>query len=60
MGTNVRFGNGNADFKSFFEINKLNYKGNLIFQSSRSKNGRHKYELLKNINFIKKFLYLNE
>ena len=56
-GGNVRFGTGNADFKNFFyNIKKIDYKGNFIFQSSRSFSNRHISEMRKNISFIKKFI----
>ena len=56
-GGNVRFGRGNADFKNFFSnIKKINYKGNFIFQSSRSYSNKHISEMRKNISFMKKFI----
>ena len=56
-GKTVRLGDGDFDFKSFFNyIKRINYKGNLILQTARSKNNNHLYELKKNRSFIGKFL----
>ena len=53
----MRLGDGDFDFKSFFNyIKRINYKGNLILQTARSKNNNHLYELKKNRSFIGKFL----
>ena len=57
-GKTVRLGEGDFDFKSFFNyIKKINYKGNLILQTARSKNNNHLYELKKNKSFVDKFLW---
>ena len=41
-GNTVALGKGNADFnKFFFELSKINYKGNLILQTARSKSNNH-------------------
>lgn len=53
-GTTVRLGLGNANFKKVFKnIIDSDYKGNLILQTARSKNGDHFKELEINLNFIK-------
>ena len=54
-----RLGRGDFDFKRFFNfILKSEYKGNFIFQTARSKSGKHLKEILVNksyiINLIKK------
>ena len=47
-GTTVPLGEGNADFsKVFYLLNEVNYKGNLIMQTARSKEGKHE-EVLAN------------
>ena len=56
-GYTVKFGNGAADFVNLFKyLKKINYKGNFILQSARSKNNNDIKELQENILFIKKFL----
>ena len=56
-GYTVKFGNGAADFVNLFKyLKKINYKGNFILQSARSKNNNDIKELQENIFFIKKFL----
>ena len=53
-GSTVRLGNGNTNFdKVFRNIFKLEYKGNLILQTARSKIDEHYNELEINLNFIK-------
>ena len=57
-GGTVRLGEGNADFPKITKILKnMNFKGNFILQTARSKTNKHYEELEKNINFIKKFIY---
>jgi len=42
QGTTVPLGEGDTDFKRFFEqLIKLNYKGNLIFQTARAEDDNH-------------------
>jgi len=54
-GKTLRLGRGDFNFRNFFNyIKKINYKGNLILQTARSKNNLK--EIKRNINFIKKFL----
>ncbi len=56
-GKTVRLGDGNCDFKKFFNlIKKKKYNGNLILQTARAKNNRHLEELKKNITYIQKFI----
>jgi len=56
-GYTVKFGNGAGDFVNLFKwLKEINYKGNLILQSARSKNNNDVKELQDNISFIKKFL----
>jgi len=56
-GYTVKFGNGAGDFVNLFKcLKEINYKGNLILQSARSKNNSDVKELQDNISFIKKFL----
>ena len=46
-GSTVPLGEGNADFeKVFYELKKINYKGNLILQTARAKKGKHLEKLL--------------
>ena len=53
-GSTVRLGFGNTNFtKVFKNIKKINYKGNLILQTARSKNGEHLKELKINLDFVK-------
>ena len=56
-GPTVRLGEGEVNFDQFFrKIKKINYKGNFILQTARSKNNKHLYEIKRNLNFIKKFI----
>ena len=56
FGTTVRLGDGNADFKKLFKnLKKINYKGNLILQTARSKSNKHIEEININLSYIKKF-----
>ena len=53
-GSTVRLGLGNTNFNKVLKnINKINYQGNLILQTARSKNGEHFKELEINLNFVK-------
>ena len=53
-GSTVRLGVGNTSFKKVFKnIKKINFKGNLILQTARSKNGEHFKELKINLDFVK-------
>ena len=53
-GSTVRLGLGDANFSKVFKnISKFNYKGNLILQTARSKDGEHFKELEMNLAFIK-------
>ena len=46
-GATVPLGEGNADFeKVFYELKKINYKGNLILQTARASKGKHLEKLL--------------
>ena len=54
FGKTVRLGKGDTDFKKVFKnINKINYEGNLILQTARSKENKHSEELEINLSFIK-------
>jgi L-ribulose-5-phosphate 3-epimerase len=54
-GKTIRLGKGDFCFKTFFNyIKKINYKGNFILQTARSKDNLK--EIKKNINFVKKFI----
>lgn len=53
----VNLGNGDFLFYDFFLfLNKINYKGNLILQTARSKNNEHLDILLKNKIFIENII----
>ena len=53
FGKTVRLGDGNANFKQVFKnLKKINYKGNIIFQTARSKVNKHLDEIKMNIKFI--------
>ena len=56
FGTTVRLGEGDTNFKKFGNINKLNYEGNLILQTARSKNNKHYEELEINLAFVKNYI----
>ncbi len=46
-GTTVPLGEGNADFERvFYELKRINYKGNLILQTARARKGKHVEKLL--------------
>lgn len=52
-GPSVSLGNGNWDYRSFFNIlKKIKYNNNLILQTARAKNGNH----VEEINYSKKFI----
>ena len=56
-GKTIKLGEGDFDFNLFLKIIKMiNYKGNFVLQTARSKSGRHINELNKNLNFIKNFI----
>jgi len=53
----VDLGNGNWNYKLFFKkIKNISYKGNFILQTARCQNNKHIVKILKNLNFIKKYL----
>ena len=55
FGNTVRLGEGNANFKQLFmNLKKINYKGNLILQTARSKINKHLEEIKINLNYLKK------
>ncbi len=55
FGNTVRLGNGNANFNKLFKnLRKINYKGNLILQTARSKINKHLEEIKINLDYIKK------
>jgi hexulose-6-phosphate isomerase len=57
FGNTVDLGGGNWNYKLFFEkLKKISYKGNLILQTARSKDNKHVEKVIKNLNFIKKYL----
>ena len=52
-GKTVRLGKGNADFKKLFKkLKKINYKGNLILQTARSKNNKDIDEIKINLRYL--------
>lgn len=52
-GTTVRLGEGNAEFEKVFRaLNEINYSGNFILQTARSKNNEHFKELEINLKFL--------
>ena len=54
-GNTVRLGCGNANFKQLYKnLKKMNYHGNLILQTARSKLDKHFEEIKINLDFIKK------
>lgn len=54
-GKTIKLGNGEVDFSKLFKLlKKIDYKGNLIFQTARSKIGKHKKEIVDNLNYLKK------
>ena len=54
-GNTVRLGNGNANFHKLFKnLKKMNYRGNLILQTARSKIENHLEEIKINLEYIKK------
>ena len=60
-GSTVRLGLGNADFPEFYkQVRKINYKGNLIMQTARSKINQDKKEILINMLFLKKNKIINK
>ena len=53
-GNTIKLGYGDFNFKLFFKnIKNINYKGNFILQTARSKNGKHMSELESNLKFLK-------
>lgn len=53
-GPTVRLGLGDTNFSKVFKnIKKFNFKGNLILQTARSKDGEHVKELEMNLAFVK-------
>jgi L-ribulose-5-phosphate 3-epimerase len=54
-GHTVPLGLGNADFKAIVEqLQKANFYGNFIMQTARARDGEHKAELMRNIEFFKR------
>lgn len=57
FGNTVDLGIGNWNYKLFFKkIKKISYKGNFILQTARCKENKHVEKILKNLNFVKKYL----
>ncbi len=55
FGNTVRLGFGNTNFNKLFKnLKKINYKGNLILQTARSKINKHLEEIKINLEYIKK------
>ncbi len=53
-GKTVRLGNGNANLKKLFQnLESINYKGNLILQTARSKKNKDIEEIEINLRYIK-------
>ena len=56
-GQTVKFGKGSGEFVALFKyLKKINYKGNLILQSARSKDNNDIKEFHENIGFVKNLL----
>ena len=56
-GTTVNLGDGDANFNMVFKnLKKINYKGNLILQTARSKEGNHVETILIYKKFIKNLI----
>ncbi len=52
----VRLGTGQAKFKKIFStLKEIEYNGNFILQTARSKSNNHIGEIKMNLNFLKKF-----
>ena len=57
-GETVRLGFGNADFTKIFKnLKKINYEGNLIMQTARSKVNEDYDELKINLSFLSKIIH---
>ena len=55
-GKSVRLGKGNANFVDLYKnLRKINYNGNLILQTARSKINKEFEEVKNNFAFLKKF-----
>lgn len=55
--TTVPLGEGDAKFADVFNaLNKINYKGNFILQTARSKCNQHSDELRSSMNFLRNIL----
>ena len=56
-GSTIELGKGNVNFKKvFFNLSKINYKGNLILQTARAKNNEHLEVIIKYRDFINKYI----
>lgn len=56
-GHTVPLGRGNADFKTVVKnLHKIKYSGNFIMQTARARDGEHKAELKRNIDFFERVL----
>ena len=56
----VRLGNGNVNFKLFFQLlKKIKYKNHIIFQTARSKNNKDVQEMKINLIYISKIIKSN-
>ncbi len=56
-GHTVPLGLGNADFKTVVQqLHKANFHGNFIMQTARARDGEHKAELMRNIEFFNRAL----
>ncbi len=54
FGSTIRLGEGDTNFpKVFGNIKKINYEGNFILQTARSKTNKHTEELEINLAFVK-------
>ena len=59
-GHTVPLGSGNANFKKVVEqLTLVDYRGNFIMQTARSKDGKHVEELMRNIEFFEQVLLEN-
>ena len=56
-GTTVRLGYGDTNFRDVFkQLSQINFKGNYILQTARSKEGKHFEELENNLLFLNTYL----
>ena len=55
-GTTVRLGHGDTNFTDVFkQLSQIDFKGNYILQTARSKEGKHFEELENNLLFLNSY-----